>query len=139
MYIILYSTIANDLKCSEQREGKGFGKSPKHYMLVRDLVLDVCLSYQWSAILQEEMMILPRIKQKRIVFEFWSGNANCILTVCSLSKRSERQHRCECECYERLEFFSLISNCTVHCLKEKKIILIYREIQKGSGAKAYSM
>jgi hypothetical protein len=44
-------------------------------MLVRELVLDVCLSYQWAAILYEEMVILPQIKQKKIVFA--ANNSPC--------------------------------------------------------------
>ncbi len=44
-------------------------------MLVGEVVLDVFLSFEWAAILHEELFIVPLVKQKRIVFA--ANNSRC--------------------------------------------------------------
>ncbi len=67
--------LVQELKGSDQWEVRGFGNSPKHKILVGGLVLDVSLTFQWAAILFEEKLILPRVKQKRIAFA--ANNSLC--------------------------------------------------------------
>ncbi len=44
-------------------------------MLLGEVVLDVFLSFEWAAILHEELFIVPLVKQKRMVFA--ANNSRC--------------------------------------------------------------